>query len=373
MRSPRGIPIAPTRLLILQPTSYCNINCSYCYLADRHRRQRMSLSTVRAVGRFLRGVEVAEKPLTVLWHAGEPLTVRREFYENAFHILAESLDCPPVRHVIQTNATLIDNQWCELFSRWNVNVGVSVDGPAIIHDRERRDHHGRGTYDRVMAGVEMLLRNGITVSSIGVLTDYSMGFPDEIFDFWLSCGFFSVAIVPEEADGANGVSSVSARTASRYYSFLRRLLQLRHQNSSIYIRELEHVERTLRCSVDQEVVNTENSPGAIISIATDGGVSTFSPELLDQHHPTYGGFIWGNVHSHTWGQVTRNRDFVRVTAEIRRGVDQCRAECGFYLVCGGGAPSNKLSENGSFASTETAACRLRIMAATEAVMDHYGI
>lgn len=370
---PQGISIAPTHLLILQPTSYCNIGCSYCYLAERHLRRRLSLSTVHAVSQFLRGVEIAEEPLTVLWHAGEPLTVRQDFYESAFRILAESPGCPPLRHTIQTNATLIDEKWCELFARWNVHVGVSVDGPAAVHDRERRDRHGRGTHARVMAGIETLLRHEISVSSIGVLTHDAMRFPDDIFEFWLEHDLNSVAVVPEETEGANSISSVSASTAPRYYSFLRRLLQLRDQNPTIRIRELEHVERTLRGAVDDEVVSTENSPGSIISIDADGGVSTFSPELLDQHNSMYGGFVWGNVNSDTWQQVTHNRNFVRVARDIQQGVDQCRTECGFYVVCGGGAPSNKLKENASFVSTETTACRLRVMAATEAVLDHYGL
>ncbi|TQM85228.1 uncharacterized protein FHX81_7703 [Saccharothrix saharensis] len=366
--------IVPTRLLVLQPTGFCNINCRYCYLADRQARRKMRTSTVRALGRFLGTIQVAEKPLTVSWHAGEPLTAGRDFYESAFSILAESPDCPPLRHTIQTNATLINNQWCELFTRWGVHVSVSLDGPAHIHDRERRDTGNRGTYARALAGFESLLKHDITVSTIGVLTYYAMQFPDEIFRFWRSIGVRSVAIIAEEADGANRVSSLSRVDAgSRYYGFLRRLLELRDQYPEIHIRELEFVEQALRCAPGLEVASMENTPGAIISVDTEGNISTFSPELLDQGHQSYGNFTWGNVNNHTWDEVVGHEKFIGVAKDIRLGVDRCRAECGFYVVCGGGAPSNKISENGTFISTDTVACRLRIMTATEAVLDHYGL
>ena len=142
----------PVHLLIIQPTPFCNINCSYCYLGDRSDKKQITLGTVEAIARFLRDVPVSASPLAVCWHAGEPLVVPVAFYEQAFNCFAQTPGAPAVQHSFQTNATLIDDKWCDLFKRWSVRVGVSVDGPRTIHDANRVDRAGRGTFDRVMRG-----------------------------------------------------------------------------------------------------------------------------------------------------------------------------------------------------------------------------
>jgi uncharacterized protein len=105
-------------MLVVQPAIYCNLACGYCYLATTNDRRRMRLETVAAIGRFLRGVRPAERPLPMVWHAGEPLIAGTNFYEAAFQILAEMENCPPLQHTMQTNATLVDDRWCQLFARW---------------------------------------------------------------------------------------------------------------------------------------------------------------------------------------------------------------------------------------------------------------
>jgi uncharacterized protein len=81
-------PALKTRLLVLQPTPFCNIDCSYCYLPDRNDRSRMSLATVRLAARRLREDGLLGDELTVVWHAGEPLVLPPAWYEEAFAVLA---------------------------------------------------------------------------------------------------------------------------------------------------------------------------------------------------------------------------------------------------------------------------------------------
>src|ERR1700694_4599570 len=116
----------PADLLLVQPTPFCNIDCSYCYLAHRSDRKRMAMQTVQAVVRFIRDVPVAREPLGVVWHAGEPLAVPTSFYESAFECFASDPEVVPVRQHIQTNGVLIDDSWCSLFKRWSVYVGISI-------------------------------------------------------------------------------------------------------------------------------------------------------------------------------------------------------------------------------------------------------
>jgi uncharacterized protein len=163
-----------------------------------------------------------------------------------------------------------------------------------------------------------------------------------------------------------------AETRGAYYQFLRRLLELRRSQPNIQVRELDEAEGFLRASPGYQVRNAENLPGGIISIGARGSISTFSPELLGIEHPRYGKFTWGNVHTHDWHEVQSQRGLVATERDIRKGVMRCRGECGYFTVCGGGAPSNKLAENGTFDSTKTRDCELRVMTVIDAMLDDAG-
>ena len=151
------IPPLRARLLVLQPTPFCNIDCDYCYLPNRQDKSRMSMGTVALAARRLADDQLAGPSLTVVWHSGEPLVLPPSFYEEAFDTIADAIgrDCK-VTHSIQTNGTLINDQWCELFARRNVQIGVSVDGPADLHDRHRRTRNGKGPHHKVLAGMALL-------------------------------------------------------------------------------------------------------------------------------------------------------------------------------------------------------------------------
>src|SRR5262245_17837372 len=141
----------PLELLVLQPTPFCNINCSYCYLPDRQSKRRMSPGTLEQVFRWVFASGLARQPFVLLWHAGEPLVLPVSFYEEAADLLRRhNASQLPVLQSFQTNATLIDAGWCAFFKRPDVHLGVSVDGPAFLHDRHRRTRQGSGTLERVL-------------------------------------------------------------------------------------------------------------------------------------------------------------------------------------------------------------------------------
>ena len=115
------------RLAVIQPTPFCNIDCSYCYLSHREDKQRMATGTVGAIKAFLEPVPKIADRLTILWHAGEPLTAGLNFYEAAFEILDRDSFEHGIRHRIQTNATLIDAEWCAMFKRHGVPSRVVLE------------------------------------------------------------------------------------------------------------------------------------------------------------------------------------------------------------------------------------------------------
>ncbi len=142
-------------VVVVQPTPFCNINCSYCYLPSRNDRTVIAQSTVANLFSKVFGSGWAAPQITVIWHAGEPLAVPVAFYREAFASIERLrlADHVCVGHSFQTNGMLISPAWCEFFAEWSVDVGVSVDGPRHLHDRVRvtRDR-AKGTFDKTMAG-----------------------------------------------------------------------------------------------------------------------------------------------------------------------------------------------------------------------------
>src|SRR5689334_3705860 len=117
-----------TELLILQSTTFCNIDCNYCYLPGRSKKQVMDLATLRAVLTHLSFDDILARNVQIVWHAGEPLTVGLDYYREAVKIISETVAGTP-RLGIQTNGLLVDDEWCRFFKHNNFHVGVSIDGP----------------------------------------------------------------------------------------------------------------------------------------------------------------------------------------------------------------------------------------------------
>lgn len=363
----------PLDLLVVQPTPFCNLDCSYCYLPDRGSRRRMSDAVLERVFERVAESELARRPYTVVWHAGEPLVLPPAWYEGAFaraarHGRADA----PVTHSFQTNATLLDDGWCELFLRHGVRVGVSVDGPAFLHDARRRTRSGRGTHARVMAGLCALRRHGVPFHVITVLTREALDYPDEIFAFYVEHGIEHVGLNVEEIEGPNERSSLAASDAvARYRAFMSRFFDLAMaEDPPLRVREFgSMIAATLHAAPERPSPAQEATPFAIVSVDTQGDFSTFSPELLGLPSERYGGFAVGNVMRDSFADAARSPRFLAMAADVAAGVGRCAASCAWFRFCGGGAPANKHFENGSFDSTETLFCRLHRQALADVVLD----
>jgi uncharacterized protein len=365
-----------TRLLILQPTPFCNIDCDYCYLPGRDDKRRMTATTVRRATERLRQDGLAGDELTVVWHSGEPLAMPITFYEESFEIIERTLGprCR-VTHSIQTNATLIDDDWCRLFLRHGVRVGVSVDGPAALHDRHRRTRQGKGTHALVLRGLERLRAHDVPCHAIAVVTKDTLDQADAFCDFFVEQGIAEVGCNFDEAEGGHAVSSLVGREAA-HAAFLQRLLQRSlASRGALVVRELAAAWRLVAEPLPEYRFahrlwpdNAQVMPFALLSVAWNGDFSTFSPELLGQPSAKFGNFVLGNVETGGYLQQAETPAMQDLWGAIAEGVEACSRECAYFGYCGGGAPANKFYENGSFAGTETMYCRSMLQRPFEIVL-----
>jgi uncharacterized protein len=364
--------VGPLELLVIQPTPFCNLDCSYCYLPDRLNKRKISLETLEKALNWAFSSGLVRQPFTLLWHAGEPMVLPATFYEQATVLLERcNVSGFEVTQSFQTNATLVNDAWCEFIRRRGVQVGVSVDGPDFLNDRHRVTRQGGGTLDRVLRGMQLLRDYEIFFDVITVLTSTSLDYPDELFDFYMEHGVTSVAFNVEEIEGPHVTSSLSGSgVESRFRRFYSRFMDLAlAADPPLRVREFDSAHNSVSYRQPPEMRTQECRPFAILNVDYEGNFSTYSPELLGLSSPRHGSFVLGNVAQASLESVLTMPRFLALDDEIRRGVDLCQETCRYFPFCGGGPPGNKFFENGDFATTETLSCRLHKQATFDVALD----
>jgi uncharacterized protein len=371
------------RLLVIQPTALCNLNCRYCYVPERSDPSRLKLSTFDKLLTVLSNSNLLSQQQTIdlLWHAGEPLTVGIDFYLQANEILKARL-CGRwvVNQSIQTNATLVTSEWCRFFVEEGISVGVSLDGPQVIHDSNRPTRSGAGSFDKVMHAIDLFRRFQIPINALCVLTPATLYHPGLIFDFFRSEGIVDLAFNVEEKEGIHLASalqsgqSLGRTTTALYSSFMRELLRLnRDAGYPLRIREFVALAQKIRewqFSSGFIRRDAEQVAGAILTMTRDGVITSWSPELASAAPHELQKFSLGNIRDiDSIDELLRTDRVQSIQSEIDAGIDRCQRECSYFVVCGGGSPANKVFENGSFATTETMKCSLHTRALVDVFLE----
>lgn len=363
-------------MVVVQPTAFCNIDCTYCYLPDRNSKHVMAQSTVTRLFSEVFASGFAGPEMIVLWHAGEPMAAPISFYREAFATI-ERLRPPSInlKHSFQTNGTLVTAEWCRLFLECDVGIGVSVDGPREIHDRNRKTRSGRGTFDKTLAGIHCLQANGVPFHALSVLSNDSLAMPDEMLAFYVSEGIDKVCFNVEESEGtyvSELFSTGPTELRTRFAAFLRRFWhQARLGGKVAFVREIDQaVPRLFRpdCAPTR---NIQCEPLAMLNVDSYGNVSSFSPELLGMKNKDYGDFLLGNININSLAEIHSACLQSALYRDIQAGMRACEKACEYFSVCGGGSPVNKLFENGSFTGTTTSFCTLTQMVPTDLILEAY--
>lgn len=361
----RGVVDIPSYIL-MQPTTLCNLDCLYCYLPHRAVDRRMPVAVAEAVAATVNDWAERVDRFSVVWHGGEPLAAGRE------HLAALMAPFRGVEHHVQTNATLIDDAWCDFFRQHRMEVGLSIDGPP---DRNalRVDRSGRPAYQRIRRGVAALRRHGIRFAVICVVSDPSPGLATELYRYFTDLGCYWLGINIEEREGVNTRDNVRAEEAVR--GFWAELTAAWSADPAIELREIEwslhYLAAALRGEEDT-VLPRRRDP--VPTIAHDGRVVLFSPELAGfDDAPGYGDFALGDVRSTGLaGIVAAAARPTGWVAEYLAGVERCRRSCPYFGFCGGAHASNRYFEQRRFDVTETEHCRNTKIRLLEGVLDHAG-
>lgn len=339
--------------LITQPTTLCNLDCGYCYLPNRKTQNLMFPAVAKNLAAAIRE-QGSSYPVDVVWHCGEPMTSPITHMRKLLAPFESLRRDGLVKHGIQTNATLVDDAWCDLFTEHGFQVGVSIDGPAV-HNAARLDWAGGETFTRTMRGVGKLREAGLPYTAICVVTLQTIGHADELEQFFTGLGCASVAFNLEEREGLN--SHRQTIDPDQAQAFWARLWQLRENGSPLAVRDLDRFCEWLDAKRSGDSSYGTEPTDPLPTVSYNGDVVILSPELLGVQDHTHWNFKVGNVLRHSLPEILRQATDATYVREFRQGLAACEATCEFFDYCRGANAGNRYFEHGSFDIAETAHCR----------------
>jgi uncharacterized protein len=286
--------------------------------------------------------DLSHDSVEFIWHGGEPTLLGRTFFEKAIHVQAR-LRRPGQRIVnsLQTNATRLDREWARFLCDSGFSVSISVDGPAVVHDRQRRYLSGRGSYADVLAGIEVLRSHDIPFGALMVIDHEMLALgPDFVFDFFLDRGIKSYGLLaakPENVPTAGSGSWAEHYVTPRQMgAFLCRLFDrwVAHGDAGIQIREFTSLLKRLEGREPSTCVLAGNCLGSYFLVEPDGEIAHCDLFIGDQ------AYSFGNILSHSFADF-RSGSAMRSLREHRRGEIDSMSACPNFAICNGWCPHER--------------------------------
>ena len=183
----------PLYVMLKPAGAHCNLACKYCYYLEKNKlyptAQRHLMSN-EMLEQFTREYIEAQTMNQVLftWHGGEPLLRSIDFYRKALSLQQKYAGGRCIDNVIQTNGTLLTDEWCEFFAQNHWLVGISIDGPQPYHDHYRLTAAGKPSWKKVMQGIKLLKKHGVEWNAMAVVNAYNVNHPLEFYRFFKENG-----------------------------------------------------------------------------------------------------------------------------------------------------------------------------------------
>ena len=195
-------PFAKPLYVMLKPAgAHCNLACKYCYYLEKNKlypTAQRHLMSDEMLEQFTREYIEAQTMNQVLftWHGGEPLLRSIDFYRKALSLQQKYAGGRRIDNVIQTNGTLLTDEWCEFFAQNHWLVGISIDGPQPDHDHYRLTAAGKPSWKKVMQGIKLLKKHGVEWNAMAVVNAYNANHPLEFYRFFKENGYQFLQFTP---------------------------------------------------------------------------------------------------------------------------------------------------------------------------------
>jgi uncharacterized protein len=324
--------------VVFKVTHACNLACRYCYAVDRASRLA-TRATLRSV--IQAAVQLDADTVNFIWHGGEPLLAGLDFFAEAVLLQKAAADGTGKRfqNCLQTNGTLVNSDYAEFFRKNDFSVGVSLDGPAHVHDGNRISVEKQGSYEPALRGYQTLKAGGVKTGVICVIDPMSS--PEtEIFLDWLeNIDAKSVSLSPLFAHRTDLQGDYPMFLGSLKESIPRRGLKIR-------VRELILAGTSLG---DREKMGLLDAchPGwpcyeTISTVDEEGYVYFGCDRFLDSRLSKKETYRLGHINNGGFRKALASRQFSELSALADKQKHLCASACNLFSTCDGGCVADWL-------------------------------
>ncbi len=351
-------PFAKPMYVMLKPVgSKCNLDCDYCYYLEKENlyEKKNPVMSEDLLERFIKQyIESQTMPeIMFTWHGGETLMRPLSFYKRAIELQKQYGRGRHIENSIQTNGTLLNDEWCKFFKENNFLVGISIDGPKEFHDEYRRDKMGRPSFHRVMRGIELLKKHEVEFNCLAVVNDYNVDYPIEFYNFFkeIGCQYIQFTPIVERIRKDNTISLLKLATArqradevdlapytvpaDKWGSFLCAVFDewVKEDVGKIFIQIFDS---TLANWVGEQ-------PGVCTMAKTCGhaGAMEFNGDVYSCDHFVFPEYRLGNINSKSLTSMMYSDEQLKFGNDKFDSLPQQCRECDFLFACYGECPKNR--------------------------------
>lgn len=350
-------PFAKPLYVMLKPVgSACNLACQYCYYLEKellypnNKRSWMSEETLET---FIQQYFLAQTQpyVSFTWHGGEPLLRPISFYKKALKLQQKYGKGFYIENSLQTNGTLLTDEWCRFFKENNFLIGLSIDGPATVHDAYRQTLSGKGSFQKVLNGICLLNKHGVEWNAMAVVNAQNVKDAATFYNFFksINCHFIQFTPIVERlvphADG-RCLASVNEQTQTmsplsvtpeEWGAFLCNLFDLwiKEDVGTYYIQMFD---ATLANWVGQ-------TPGLCTLSKSCGHASVMehNGDVFACDHFVFPEYKRGNIHTQTITEMMYSPEQLQFGKNKWQSLPRQCKECSFLFACYGECPKNRFA------------------------------
>ncbi|MDD5016989.1 MAG: anaerobic sulfatase maturase [Eubacteriales bacterium] len=335
----------PINLLIKPASSSCNLRCGYCFYHDEAAKRitksygMMSRETIEAIVK--KALLHATVSCTFGFQGGEPTLSGLDFFKTVVNLQNKhNVKNITVNNALQTNGTLIDDEWAAFFAKNKFLVGISLDGHQSLHDFYRKDISGNGTFARVMQSIETLKRHNVDFNVLTVVTAQTAKNIKEVYLFLMKNGLTYQQYIPclDPMDEKNGGHRYSL-TPQLYVRFLKNLFDLWYKDRAsgkfIYNRYFENLAALLQ-GQRPESCDMNGMCSIQYAFEADGGCYPCDFYMLDNYYI-------GNINTDSMETIDQNCRRIGFIEQSAYLPEQCQS-CRWIRLCHGGCRRNRVAD-----------------------------